>query len=284
MKHVNVLLVCYNQEKYIGTAVESILKQQYDGPVSVLVADDASTDGTLDLIRSYESRSPFPFIYLDASVNRGIFQNYRRAFDACPGEYVAVLEGDDYWTDAFRLQTHVDFLEAHPQCVLTINRFVNYYESTHQELPQKWNSKGEFQWINTRMLATGNLLGNLSACVFRNAALRRLKPDLFDMNTSDWMLGMALGEYGPIAKLKILQSVYRIGPKGVWSGRSKAEQLDGLLVTINRYDAYFDHRYSREFAQLKRLLYLERHLPKGVMKVLRRLHFEWIKRNLHPQN
>ena len=94
---IDIILITYNQEQYIAQAVESILLQRVndDVQVRVIVADDCSTDKTLEIIKSYEDKSPFPFVYLSVEDNMGHVRNYQRAFAACVGDYVAILEGDD---------------------------------------------------------------------------------------------------------------------------------------------------------------------------------------------
>ena len=98
MISVDIILVSYNQESYIRQAVESILNQQVsDGvDVRVIIADDHSDDNTLSIIAEYEKRSRFPFYYLPHENNMGMQRNYQRAFASCQGDYVMILEGDDY--------------------------------------------------------------------------------------------------------------------------------------------------------------------------------------------
>ncbi len=112
---VDVILVSYNQERYIDQAIESVLMQQVDSDlqIRVVIADDCSSDKTLEKIRLYEERSSFPFIYLTETRNLGLAENYRRAFQAINADYFAILEGDDYWIDPYKLQKQVDYLESH---------------------------------------------------------------------------------------------------------------------------------------------------------------------------
>jgi glycosyltransferase involved in cell wall biosynthesis len=278
---VNVLLVCYNQEKYIAQALESILMQRFDGDLNLVIADDASQDKTMDIIRSFEAKSPIPFVFLPEEANLGIFHNYRRAFAACKGDYIAVMEGDDYWLEPDRIQKHVDFLEKHQDCVMSMNRLNNLYQEQGQFVAQKWPYKEDFQYISSRMLAMGNLLGNLSACVFRNNVVKKLKPEIFDINTADWMLGLALGQWGYIAKLKDLSSVYRISQSGLWSKKTKKQRMHDLNETITRYDKFLDYRYTKEFSAHRHILWLEQFAPALFMKIFRRLYFPIIKRKLH---
>ena len=123
---VDVVLITYNQEQYITYALESILFQRIDEGVDVrvLVADDASTDKTLDIIRSYELKSTFPFVYLDSCPNMGHVKNYERAFAACDGDYTLVIEGDDYWCTPNHLSLHIKFLEEHRDCSMSVNGII----------------------------------------------------------------------------------------------------------------------------------------------------------------
>jgi glycosyltransferase involved in cell wall biosynthesis len=280
MNKVNVILASYNQEGYIRQAIESILMQRYNGEMSIIVAEDASPDATLAIIQSYEEKSPFKFVYLPKEPNLGIFKNYKRAFAACDGDYVAVMEGDDYWVDPYRIQKHVDFLDHHRECVMTMNRMIVYYEDQSRFSHQKWTVKEDYQYINSQMMAYGNLLGNLSACVFRKSEIDKLRSDIFDINTADWMLGMALGQGGFIAKLKGLMSVYRVSKNGTWSKKSKQEVTRSLLETIKRYDEFLSFKYTKEFSVLRRRIKIERFTPKIVGKLIRWMMFPIIKRKL----
>ena len=125
---VDVVLVTYNQEKYIAQAVESILMQcvNDDLRVRVIVADDCSKDKTLEIIKSYEDKSPFPFFYLPSEQNMGIAANYKRAFEATEADFVAVMEGDDWWIDSHRIQKHIECFQNHKDCVLTKNNYLQY--------------------------------------------------------------------------------------------------------------------------------------------------------------
>ncbi len=122
---VTVWLSTYNQEKYIRKALDSIFMQETDFPFEVVAADDCSTDGTQDVILEYQSRYPEILKTYFTPENIGNCQKTVNAFKdgLFRGEYVTMLEGDDYWLEKDRLQILVDFLDAHPEYV-----FVSYKE------------------------------------------------------------------------------------------------------------------------------------------------------------
>lgn len=114
---VSVLLISYNQEKYISTALKSILSQKTNFEWELLIGDDASPDNTSKIIAEDIKNVPtncivYPYLRKD---NMGASKNLFDLIRKAKGEYLTVLEGDDYWLDENRLQTLVDFLDMHPE-------------------------------------------------------------------------------------------------------------------------------------------------------------------------
>ncbi len=113
---VSVCVQSYQHRSYIKNCIEGILMQKVDFPLEILIRDDASTDGTTEIVQEYSKKYPHlikPLIYQENQYIKGVSpfkDNVRRAH----GKYIAVCEGDDYWTDPYKLQKQVDFLEAHP--------------------------------------------------------------------------------------------------------------------------------------------------------------------------
>jgi len=254
---LSILLVTYNQQNYINQCLQSIFLQEIPFDSEIVVADDCSADATLSIIEKTLEDNGCKYRLLGNEENLGISKNYQRGFLACKGEYIAVIEGDDYWEDPLRLKKHITFLDDNPKCVLSFNRLKIYFENKDLIKTQKWIHPDDVEIITTNMMALVNRIGNLSACVFRKSALQKLKPDLYDLGIADWMLGMALGEHGFLARFKEPMSVYRIHDKGKWSSKSRKEQVAGLInITIPKYDKYLGFRYHAEFEEQKRNLEL----------------------------
>lgn len=110
---LSVAILTYNQEKYIQQCLDAVLMQEVDFKYEIVVGDDASSDGTQDVLREYALKYPGKFVLLLGEKNEGISMNYKKVLSACKGKYIALCEGDDYWTEARKLQAQVDFLESH---------------------------------------------------------------------------------------------------------------------------------------------------------------------------
>lgn len=247
---INILLVTYNHEQFVREAMDSVLLQNYSGEIELIVADDASKDGTVDVIRAYEGRDPrITFTYLDSSQNRGITRNYERAFAACNADYVAVLEGDDYWTSPDKLTKQVEFLQDHRECVLCGTNYIVFDEAKARYTTRVHGFEG-FTYLDSRSLIFDNLIGNFSTCVYRTSALRKLPKELFEIKAYDWAVNIYLGQFGLIAFLNNPMSVYRVHPKGTWSLLTYQQKLAEQLELIPHYDKMTGHFFHDEFARL----------------------------------
>lgn len=122
---VSICCITYNQEEYIRDALDGFLSQETDFSYEVLIHDDASTDGTADIIREYARQYPEiikPILQTENQYAKGLTNvsgtyNFPRA----KGRYIAMCEGDDYWTDPHKLQRQADYMEAHPDCSLVFH-------------------------------------------------------------------------------------------------------------------------------------------------------------------
>ena len=116
---VSILCMTYNQEKYIADAVESFLMQKTRFKYEIIIHDDASSDNTASIIKKYERENPDVLKTIFQQKNqysqgKDILQDYM--FPMAKGKYLALCEGDDYWTDEYKLQKQVEALEKNQQC------------------------------------------------------------------------------------------------------------------------------------------------------------------------
>lgn len=247
---ISVLLVSYNHEKHIRQALDALFKQVFDGPIELVVADDKSSDSTLSIIKEYEDvDSRFSFKYLDYSENLGITKNYERGLQACTFEYVAVLEGDDYWTSPRKLQRQADFLAEHWESdVCSVNYYV--FQEDSAELSPRVPASTGHRFISARELIADNTVGNFSTCMYRRSALVRLPEGLFDIKSYDWITNIVLARNSLIGFLEEPMSVYRLHGGGVWTQTPHVDKLKAQLEVLPAYDAITDHVFHEDFERL----------------------------------
>lgn len=268
---MDVLLVCYNQSEYIQQTLQTILDQQVHGfKYRVIVADDASTDDTVEKIRAMAAATDVEFVFLPNDKNHGIMQNYKRSFAACTSRYVAVMEGDDLWTSPDRLQSHYEFLEQHPECVMSFNTYeVRNFKTGASNVQPRLEPSLPFAIFGGGDIAYDNLIGNFSTCVYRLDALRQLPEEMYTWKGFDWITNLMISRQGLIGCLNRVMNIYRIHEKGVWSSQDQAARTRDLIAIIDDYDEKLDYVYHEPFAahkgRLKKML-----LPEWVKKLKRK--------------
>lgn len=248
---LSILLVSYNQINFIDQCLDGIFIQNFEDSLEIIIADDFSTDGTSERLKARLEDSRFKVKFLKADKNLGVGKNYLRGIEACSGEYVAFLEGDDYWTDPLRLQKHIQFLEKNPTCPMSFNPFGIYVQKTNSlSIPQS-NDNREVVFFSSKQLIQYNVIGNLSVCVFKKTSLDSIPKIFFELDISDWFIGIFLAQHHPVAQLNEVMSVYRINSNGLWSKLSSEYQQNQKKRMTYVYDSMLGYKYSKEFLALR---------------------------------
>ena len=115
---ISVIVLTYNQEQYISQTLDSILMQQLDEPIEIVIGNDSSSDSTQAICEEYKKRNPNLIRLFYHKKNLGLVQNFIAMVKECRGEYIALCDGDDYWIDEYKLQKQVDILRKEANCVL----------------------------------------------------------------------------------------------------------------------------------------------------------------------
>src|SRR5665647_3605762 len=108
---VSVLMTTYNQDQYIRQGIESVLAQQASFAYELVIGEDCSTDGTRAICRAYQQQHPETIRLLAREKNLGAAENFLSALAECSGEYLAILDGDDFWPNPLKLQEQADCLD-----------------------------------------------------------------------------------------------------------------------------------------------------------------------------
>ncbi|MBX6362195.1 MAG: glycosyltransferase, partial [Acidobacterium ailaaui] len=211
---VSVLMITYNHERYIAQAIDSVLMQKTNFDYEIVIGEDCSTDRTREIVIEYKAKYPDKINLLLREKNVGMIPNFIDTLKACTGKYIALLEGDDYWTDPYKLQRQVDFLEAN----------LAYSSCAHQsfviyQFPGKLTHY--FGNINSDMdLSINDVLGSrpfhTASLVFRNSIL---KNSSFPQNitSGDRALYLLCASYGKIRYLSDPMCAYRKHDLGISS-------------------------------------------------------------------
>ena len=247
---LSVCMVTYNHEPYIAQAVESALAQQTEFPFEIVIGDDCSTDRTRAILSDFARRAPDIIRLRLAERNQGARTNFLGTLNACCGKYVAMLEGDDYWTSPQKLQKQVDALEARPDWAICFHSAEISYEdglSGPKYLPDDWQ-RPEATLVD---LLRENFISTNSV-VFRHRLFPQFPDWYFKLTLGDWPLHLLNAAHGNIGYLPEVMSVYRVHSRGLWSNMSLAERLDDIFAMYSAIDCHFHGRYAEEIDRQRR--------------------------------
>ena len=138
---VSICCITYNHEQFIREAVDGFLMQKTDFPIEIIIHDDASIDGTTKIIKEYQGKHAELIKLIIQTENQYKTRGFGflvDLFQQAQGKYIALCEGDDYWTDPLKLQKQVDFLEANPDYSLVSHRRKVYDENIKQFIKNEW--------------------------------------------------------------------------------------------------------------------------------------------------
>lgn len=213
---ISVVTITYCHEHYIIQTLSSILMQNYLGEIEFIIANDNSPDNTNELIENFISTHNIPsnFIikYTKHVKNKGMSRNFNWALQQASGKYIAICEGDDYWTSADKLQKQVDFLEANEKYVLCFTN-MDILKNNIMQRSKPLHDKNSFNKSEIPYSRVPTL-----TVLFRNV-VKDLPTPLYN-SLIDASLFLFLSQYGSFYYFNKAMVVYRIHTGGVWSGSS----------------------------------------------------------------
>lgn len=229
---VSVFMLTYNHEAWIASAIDSALAQSAPFPVEILVADDGSNDGTREIVREYARRHPDRIRTFLPERNLGIAGIWLQAARRCRGEYIAILEGDDYWTSPEKLARQVALLDSHRDWMSCFHGATLFHETG--EFPARPATpafdRHEFQLDDV-----------LRACfipfltvMFRREALAEVPEWIFAYAWFDWLFHIHCARLGRIGHFEDDLAAYRVHEGGNWSARDRSSQIEEDIRVYER--------------------------------------------------
>jgi len=246
---IMVSIVCnaYNHEKYIAQCLDGFVSQITNFNFEVLVHDDASTDNTAVIIKEYRSKFPDiinPILQAENKGSQGINNWIVYQFPRARGKYIAICEGDDYWTDPYKLQKQVDLLQLYPSATMSVGLIETFYEHQNLRIPESPYIFNDFPLVywkvaNKRYFHTSTYVIRRDIVV----SLSKKYPKLFSNDVSICFL---LIDEGPFVLVNEVLSCYRVTQKGIYTSTNDIEKF------ISHYQLFKDFRKKYK---LKRYLF-----------------------------
>ena len=246
---MSVSVITYNHGQYIEKCLKSILNQKTRFSFEVIIGEDGSEDSTREKCISIANkhkdhvrlflRSRADVIYIDGSPT-GRFNTIEN-LKAAKGKYIALCEGDDYWTDEFKLQKQVDFLESNIEFNMCFHQTEVIENDSKIRFFNRWESNLEFDL--DYVLENQNFIATAS-CLFRNNI--KIPNWFYTVHAGDKVLHILNAEKGKIYYFSDSMAAYRIHQGGVWSQLSTIEMMEKGIKTLEIINEGFNYKYDEK--------------------------------------
>jgi glycosyltransferase involved in cell wall biosynthesis len=224
MIKVSVCCITYNHEQYIADAIKSVLAQKFEGIIEMIIGEDCSTDSTRSVALSYQEMYPKQIKVITPAKNRGVMLNFMETLAACDGDYIAIIDGDDYWTDPDKLRLQIAALQARPDCAFCFHdadTFVDGESAVEWTFSKRFShilpAEGEKPKTYTQLdIARWGWFIPTASMLFRPSSLPNPLPDWFEgVYSGDFTLQLLSTRNGPAIYLPRVMSHYRLHPQSV---------------------------------------------------------------------
>lgn len=239
-------MIAYNVEKYIGEAIEGVLKQTADFEIELVISNDKSLDKTEEVVQKYiqEHANGHWIKYKRQETNLGSTLNYLWVLEHCQGDYITLCDGDDYWTDTLKLQKQIDFLENNKEFIGSFHNR-NKCDEIGNILSNSIQEKEKRNWDFDGLVSIMPEIPSASV-VFRKmpkfSLPEEFKKVVINGDTFLWAYVLQFGDF--YFDSQVGPSVYRIHSQGLWSSKSSFKKSELSYNTYQLLDSAFPNRKS----------------------------------------
>ncbi len=263
---LTVCMITYNHENYISEAIQSVLNQHANFQVQLVIGEDCSKDNTRTICEDFVKRYPDKILLLPATSNLGMAKNFLRTLQVCDGDYIAFLEGDDYWTDNLKLQKQVNFLKTNPDYSLC-------FHNTQMKMDRDMEKK---EWILHTSLekdtfTTEDVLGPWfvpsCSCVFTNYPDFVLPAWFYNCKYGDLPFMLLLSLKGKFKYIDEVMSVYRLHDTGLSAVHKNYDKITVMIYIYESFNIHTNYKFQETIRQSIKYE-IDRHIPKAEVKTL----------------
>lgn len=255
---VSVSMITYNHEKYIAEAIEGVVMQKTDFPFELVIGEDCSTDNTRAICIEYQQKYPDIIRLRLPETNQGMMLNWINNIESGQGKYIALCDGDDYWTDPYKLQKQVDFMEANPGFALCSHPVYTLMCGTYDE-----NAA-----IEKVILSTEDLIKKdwalLTASIFFRKSAHKTPDWYYTVKNGDYALQLIVSLSGKIKFLPEYMAVYRQHLGGMSSTLKPLNQTAWMVHLLYEFNRYTSEKYRKIIVErIMRMFKLQIYYAKG---------------------
>lgn len=251
-------MITYNHEKFIAEAIEGVVMQKTNYQFELVIGEDCSTDNTRAICIEYQKKYPDIIRLRLPETNQGMMLNWINNINSGRGKYIALCDGDDYWTDPYKLQKQVDFMEANPDFAMCSHK-VHTLMCGHLD---------ENIEMERDVLTTTDIIkkdwGLLTASILFRKEAHKTPDWYYTVKNGDYALQLIVSLSGKIKFLPDYMAIYRQHLGGMSSTLKPLNQAAWMVYLLHEFNTYTNGSYKRTIIErIKRMYKIQIYYAKG---------------------
>lgn len=244
---ISVIVLTYKHEAYLAQALDSVLMQKVDAALEIIVTEDCSPDGTRDIVQAYQARHSEVIRPILRDKGVGGKQNLLDAYAMATGDYITVLDGDDFWEDDTKLAQQLAMLQADETLVAVGHNTRLFYDGSDQPDEIMVPESRRQPRYTMKELIMGRVYLHSSSMLFCNVFKGGLPAAQHDVRMGDAFMCILFAEHGDIGFIDKVMSAYRYTRKGRWTSLDVLTQRMATLESIMIANQKFGYRYAQTY-------------------------------------
>lgn len=256
---VSIICITYNQEKYIKQAIDSFLMQKTDFDYEIIIGEDCSIDSTKKIIEEYVKKYPQKIKLITSDNNVGFMKNLKRVFEVAKGDYIAICEGDDYWTDEYKLQKQISYMRNHTDCSLCFHNAEILNDINNKIIGSIKNEKENKIYNASEVIDGKGGFIPTQSIVIKKDVIKKLPKWYWTSSVGDYPLQVIASLNGYVYYINENMSIYRTNINTAWTAKYEKSQNNkiimknsqGMVDIMNNISTYTYGKYSEEINRVK---------------------------------
>ncbi len=258
---VSILCITYNHEEYISKAIDSFLEQETNFPYEIIIHDDASTDKTPEIIKAYNAKYPNiikPIFQTENQLSKHKKNPLLIAASCANGEYIALCEGDDYWTDSKKLTIQITEMQKNPNCDISFHPvFGKFIDKNKPEKVLAYHSDTCKIFYTKELILGAAKFCQTASLVVKTNILKTMPEWFWNVPIGDYFLQIIGSQNGGALYINKVMAVYRVSSSGSWSERMSHDENFAydyyirMLKSLDDINKYTQYKFTNEFGVIR---------------------------------
>jgi len=257
---LSILVLVYNHGEFLDECLESVFSQNCTFDFEVLVGEDCSTDNSLEICKKFQKKYPNQFKLFQREENVGMLNNFYNLIDSATGEYIAFLEGDDYWTDTRKLKLQAEALDSNLDCSITYHNVNMFFGEGLDGSERLYVKRNQPLKVGVKEVIENEVFMHTSSLMIRTKSIISTPSSFFTYSMGDIPITIfALRDGSQALYIDKIMSSYRKNLGGITFkfNKKRIKTVLNYILMYRDLNELLDYKYNSSFMHAEQKKFIE---------------------------